>query len=158
MRVEIERRFLATPEVLKHCRAGVCIRQGYLHTDDRNTLRVRRAGERGFLTWKGKKQGSSRAEFEREISPETADFLLSLISPERCLEKTRYGVEHAGLTWDVDVFEGPLTGLILAEVELQQEDQPVPVPGWVTREVTQDKRYRNSRLVGRKSLPRSRAA
>ncbi|WP_236960235.1 CYTH domain-containing protein [Methylobacterium durans] len=128
MQIEIERRFLVTPEVLTHCRAGVHIRQGYLHTDGRNTLRVRRAGERGFLTWKGKKQGSSRAEFEREISPETADFLLSLISPDRCLEKRRYGIEHAGLMWEVDVFDGALAGLILAEVELQREDQPVTLP------------------------------
>ncbi|WP_336491118.1 CYTH domain-containing protein [Methylobacterium nigriterrae] len=158
MRVEIERRFLAAPEVLTRCQSGVHIRQGYLHTDDKNTLRVRRAGERGFLTWKGKKQGSSRAEFEREISPDTADFLLRLLPPERCLEKMRYRVEHAGLMWDVDVFEGPLAGLILAEVELQHEGQPVTLPPWVMREVTHEKRYRNSRLVGRRSPPRNRAA
>src|SRR4051794_36248526 len=103
--VEIERKFLAGTDVLILCRDGKHIRQGYLHTDDQNTLRVRHAGERGFLTWKGKKQGSSRAEFEREISPNTADFLLSLISPERCLEKSRYAVKYAGLRWDVDMFE-----------------------------------------------------
>jgi adenylate cyclase len=158
VQVEIERKFLASPEVLKYCRTGKHIRQGYLHTDDKNTLRVRRSGDRGYLTWKGKKQGSSRAEFEREISADTTDFLLSLIAPERCLEKTRYAVEHAGLTWDVDVFEGPLSGLILAEVELQHEDQPISLPPWVTREVTHDKRYRNSRLVGRKRPPRPRPA
>jgi adenylate cyclase len=156
--VEIERKFLASTDVLTVCQDGKHIRQGYLHTDHQNTLRVRRAGARGFLTWKGKKQGSSRAEFEREISPNTADFLLSLISPERCLEKTRYAVEHDGLRWDVDVFEGPLSGLILAEVELQHEDQPVSLPPWVTREVTHDKRYRNSLLVGRKCPPRPRTA
>jgi adenylate cyclase len=158
VQVEIERRFLADPAVLTLCRAGVQIRQGYLHTDGKNTLRVRRAGERAFLTWKGKKQGASRAEFEREISPDTADFLLSLVPPERCLEKTRYAVEHAGMVWDVDVFDGPLSGLILAEVELQREDQPVPLPPWITREVTHEKRYRNSKLVGRKRPPRRFAA
>lgn len=67
--------------------------------------------------------------------------------PDRRLEKTRYRVAHAGAMWDVDVFGGELAGLILAEIELEREDQPVVLPPWVEREVTDDARYRNSRLA-----------
>ncbi|WP_336488428.1 CYTH domain-containing protein [Methylobacterium nigriterrae] len=158
MQLEIERRFLTAPAVLGHCRSGIRIRQGYLHTDDESTLRVRIAGERSFLTWKGPRVGAMRTEDEREVPRATADFLFSLVPPDRILEKTRYRIDHAGLTWDVDVFDGALAGLILAEVELEREDQPVPLPPWVRREVTQDPRYRNSRLAGRKGYPRRRAA
>ncbi|MGH1570428.1 hypothetical protein ACRAWG_06855 [Methylobacterium sp. P31] len=65
----------------------------------------------------------------------------------RRLEKTRYRVEHAGAVWEVDVFGGALAGLILAEIELEREDQPVVLPSWIEREVTDDARYRNSRLA-----------
>ncbi|ACL63315.1 CYTH domain-containing protein [Methylobacterium nodulans] len=158
MRLEIERKFLATPDVLTHCRDGVRILQGYLHTDEENTIRVRRIGERAFLTWKGRKQGAARHEYEREIAPEAADRLFSDLPDARRLEKTRFRVEHAGMLWDIDVFDGPLTGLILAEVELEREDQTVPLPPWVIAEVTSDERYRNSKLTGLTVPPRLFAA
>jgi CYTH domain-containing protein len=157
MALEIERKFLASRAVLEHCRFGLPILQGYLHTDAENTLRVRRAGNRTFFTWKGRRRGASREEVEREVSTEVGEAMFLALRTDECVAKTRYRIEHAGLVWDVDVFEGRLAGLILAEVELTHEDQPVDLPPWIGREVTQDERYRNSRLA-RARLPIELAA
>jgi adenylate cyclase len=147
MAFEIERKFLAKPDVLALCRSGVLLVQGYLYTDTRNTLRIRRAGERAFLTWKGPKSGAVREEIEVEVSLQMGEELLADVHPEKRISKTRYRVEHAGAVWDVDVFGGALAGLILAEIEMAREDQLVVLPPWVEREVTADERYRNSRLA-----------
>src|SRR3954466_14011880 len=104
MPLEIERKFLARPSVLQNCQGGITIVQGYLYQDPHNTLRLRKAGQRAFLTWKGRKLGRSRLEHEIEIVPGFADALLGLIGPARWVEKTRYAVEHEGHIWDVDVF------------------------------------------------------
>lgn len=147
MAFEIERKFLATPDVLALCRAGTLLVQGYLYTDARNTLRIRRVGPRAFLTWKGPKSGPVREEVECEVSLFVADALLADIPEEKRVAKTRYRIDHAGATWDVDVFEGARRGLILAEIEMAREDQFVVLPSWIGQEVTGDERYRNSRLA-----------
>ena len=147
MALEIERRFLATPAVLPLCRFGTLLVQGYLYTDACNTLRVRRAGDRAFLTWKGPKRGATREEVECEVPVPMGEALLADVPPDARLRKTRYRIEHAGAVWDVDVFEGALQGLILAEIEMARADQPVALPPWVEQEVTADQRYRNSRLA-----------
>lgn len=147
MAIEIVRKFLANPDVLALCRSGVLFVQGYLFTDTRNTLRVRRAGGRAFLTWKGPKRGAAREEVECEVSLQMGQELLADVPLERRISKTRYRVEHAGAIWDVDVFGGALDGLILAEIELAREDQFVVLPSWVEREVTAEQCYRNSRLA-----------
>ena len=147
MPVEIKRKFTAQPAVLKMCRSGTEILQGYLYTDAFLTVRVRKAGERASFTWKGRKFGSARLEFEADIPPGVADRLLTLVGPARRIEKTRYAVEHAGRFWDVDVFGGANKGLILAEVELKSPNEPVTLPPWVGSEVTNDPRFRNSKLI-----------
>ncbi|MDE4911139.1 CYTH domain-containing protein [Methylobacterium sp. 092160098-2] len=146
MPVEIERKFIANPSVLALCREGTHFVQGYLFTDAANTIRIRRAGARTLITWKSPRRGACRDEIEFAIPPEDGAALLATVPPDRRLEKTRYRVVHAGATWDVDVFGGGLSGLILAEIELEREDQPVVLPPWVEGEVTGDARYRNSRL------------
>ncbi|MCJ2054182.1 CYTH domain-containing protein [Methylobacterium sp. J-070] len=147
MPVEIERKFIAHPSVLALCRSGTHFVQGYLYTDDANTIRIRRAGERTLITWKSPRRGACRDEVEFAIAPQDGEALMAGVSPDRRLEKTRYRIEHAGAVWDVDVFGGTLSGLILAEIELEREDQPVLLPPWIDREVTADARYRNSRLA-----------
>lgn len=147
MSLEIERKFIAQPAVLRQCRSGIEIVQGYLYTDAFLTVRVRKAGERASLTWKGRKVGSTRLEFETDIPPSLADLLLNFAGPRQRIEKTRYAVEHAGRSWDVDVFGGINEGLILAEAELKSPEEPVSLPPWVGREVTNDPRFRNSKLV-----------
>ncbi|MBE7200553.1 MAG: CYTH domain-containing protein [Parafilimonas terrae] len=147
MPVEIERKFIAHPSVLTLCQSGTPFIQGYLYTDDDNTIRIRRAGDRALITWKSPRRGFCRDEVEFAIAAQDGEALLASVPAGRRLEKTRYRVEHAGSVWDVDVFGGALAGLILAEIELEREDQPVVLPPWTEREVTADPRYRNSRLA-----------
>ena len=147
MALEIERKFLATRAVLPLCRSGTLLVQGYLYTDARNTLRVRRAGDRAFLTWKGPKSGASREEVECEVPLSMGEALLADVPLEARVQKTRYWIEYAGAIWDGDVFGGALDGLILAEIEMAREDQFVVLPQWIEREVTAERCYRNSRLA-----------
>lgn len=148
MPVEIERKFIARPDVLTLCRSGTPFVQGYLYTDEANTIRIRQAGDRMLVTWKSPRRGACRDEVEFVIAPLDGAALLARVPAARRLEKTRFRIEHAGAGWDVDVFGGALSGLILAEIELEREDQPIILPPWVEREVTNDARYRNSRLAG----------
>ncbi|KNY19694.1 CYTH domain-containing protein [Methylobacterium sp. ARG-1] len=147
MALEIERKFLATSAVLPCCRSGTLLVQGYLFTDAHHTLRVRRAGDRAFLTWKGPKSGAVREEVECEVPLQMGEALLADVPLNERVQKVRYRVEHAGSIWDVDVFEGALDGLMLAEIEMAHEDELVALPFWLGREVTSDQRYRNSRLA-----------
>lgn len=153
MALEIERKFIATNAVLAHCRVGLSIAQGYLYTDAANTIRLRRAGSQAFMAWKGKREGCSRQEHELEICPKSAERILAGLQPDRRIEKTRYLVEHAGAVWEVDVFAGALSGLILAEIELLHEGEIVILPPWIAHEVTLDERYRNSRLASQAAIP-----
>lgn len=145
---EIERKFLVRDRRFLDGDVGVPFRQGYLSRDPDRTVRVRVAGEQGFLTIKGRPNGASRPEFEFEIPLDEARDLLGLCAG-LLIEKTRHRIDYAGLTWDVDVFSGANEGLIIAEVELPSEDHAVEMPDWVGEEVTGDVRYYNSRLVER---------
>lgn len=147
MAIEIERKFLVLGRPW-HSEAGVHFSQGYLCRDPARTVRVRRAGERAFLTIKGSSRGASRAEFEYEIPLADAEQLLGLCEGP-LVEKVRHEILHAGLTWEVDEFLGDNAGLVLAEIELESEDQPFERPVWLGREVTSDARYFNSQLSAR---------
>ena len=146
MRVEIERKFLVRSDAWRRMAdEGMICRQGYLASDDQKTVRVRRIGDRGFLTIKGATSGISRAEFEYEIDAADAGQLLTLC--ETVVEKIRYQLQHAGVTWEIDVFHGANQGLVLAEVELASEDQPIELSDWVGEEVSDDPRYFNACLA-----------
>lgn len=147
MPVEIERKFLVESEAWREGAKGTAFRQGYLCISGLSTVRVRRAGDKAFLTVKGSTEGLSRAEFEYDIPVEDADILLRDHCLKPLIEKTRYEVPFAGKTWTVDVFEAENEGLILAEVELSHDDEKVELPPWAGAEVTDDPRYRNSSLV-----------
>jgi adenylate cyclase len=143
---EIERKFLVRDPSVVDGLPGLPYRQGYLSTDPERTVRVRIAGARAWLTVKGATTGATRAEFEYPIPPADAVALLALCAGP-LVEKTRHRVEHAGRTWEIDVFVGDNAGLVLAEVELPAEDAPLDVPPWAGEEVTHDPRYVNARLV-----------
>jgi adenylate cyclase len=145
MGTEIERKFLVTDPTVVEGVAGVAIRQGYLSRLPERTIRIRRAGERGVITVKGKNTGSRRAEWEYAIPAADADAMLAICEPP-LLEKTRYRIDVAGRTWEVDVFAGANAGLVMAEVELEAEDAVVELPPWAGAEVTDDPRYYNSNL------------
>ena len=146
MGIEIERKFLVRDRAFLDDVAGVTYRQGYLSTDPDRTVRIRRAGEHGYVTVKGRSHGATRAEFEYEIPVADADAMLALCIPP-VIEKIRHRVEHAGRTWEVDVFGGANEGLVVAEVELPSEDAVVDVPDWIGDEVTDDPRYFNANLI-----------
>ncbi len=143
---EIERKFLVNGDGWRDgADAGTVMQQGYLSTVPERTVRVRRAGDRAWLTIKGRSEGAARAEFEYAIPVADARQLLQLCEPT-IIAKTRHRVEHAGRTWEVDVFAGENAPLVLAEVELEDEDAAVARPGWVGPEVTDDHRYQNASL------------
>ena len=144
---EIERKFLVWAEVGREGAVGTRYRQGFLSTDPDRTVRVRASEDRGWLTVKGRTRGATRLEFEYEISLDDANELLDALAIRPLIEKTRYLVPVSGLTWEVDVFEGDNEGLVIAEVELQSEDEDFVKPAWCGEEVTGDPRYYNVNLV-----------
>jgi adenylate cyclase len=143
---EIERKFLVDDPSIVDGLPGSVLRQGYLSRAPERTVRVRRSGTQAWLTVKGPNSGSTRAEWEWEIPPDDADEMLTICDGP-VLEKTRYLVEHDGLTWEVDVFSGANSGLVIAEIELGSADTDISLPPWVGREVTGDLRYYNSSLA-----------
>lgn len=149
MGVEIERKFLIDETKLPTLKNGYTIKQGYIQTVDHTTVRIRIRDKEAFLTIKGKSQGASRLEFEYPIPLSDAKEMLTNLCHASRVEKTRYLVEHGGHTWEVDIFEGSNQGLIIAEIELESEDEDFSLPEWVSEEVTQDKRYFNVNLVER---------
>ncbi len=147
MGTEIERKFLVRGDGWRQGAAGTRYRQGYLSTAAERNVRVRLAGARGFLTVKGRAEGLTRLEFEYEIPAADAERLLDELCRKPLIEKTRFVVEHRGATWEIDEFEGVNAGLVVAEVELEDEDQEVDLPPWVGAEVSEDPRYLNASLV-----------
>jgi adenylate cyclase len=146
---EIERKFLVRGDGWREgADEGTVLQQGYLSTVPERTVRVRRAGHQAWLTIKGRAQGAVRAEFEYPIPVADATALLALCEPV-IIDKTRHRVEHAGRTWEVDVFAGVNAPLVLAEVELEAADARVALPDWVGEEVTEDPRYQNANLSRR---------
>lgn len=145
MGTEIERKFLVTDPSVVDGRVGTVIRQGYLSRVKERTVRVRRMGDRAFVTIKGANVGARRGEWEYEIPAADADELL-LLCEGPVLDKTRYVIDVAGRDWEVDVFAGANAGLVMAEVELDDESAVVELPAWAGLEVTDDPRYYNSNL------------
>jgi CYTH domain-containing protein len=123
------------------------MRQGYLVADAVRTVRVRIEGERAVITIKGKSTGASRGEWEYEIPVADATELLDGLCEQPQVEKIRHRIEHAGHTWEVDEFLGLNAGLVVAEIELDAEDEAFDKPDWIGQEVTGEKRYYNSSLI-----------
>ena len=146
---EIERKFLVRSDGWKNLAPGTRLRQGYLSSSHHATVRVRSAGDVGFLTVKGTRSGISRTEYEYEIPVADANFMIESLCDQRMVEKTRYRIEHEGLVWEVDEFHADNAGLVTVEVELQREDQPFSKPDWVGRDVSMEVRYANSSLAER---------
>jgi adenylate cyclase len=147
MGIEIERKFLVNGEAWKDLSTGTTYRQGYLSTEKERTVRVRTINDKGFLTIKGLTRGASRAEFEYDIPADDANQLLDELCLKPLIEKKRYKIQHDGLIWEVDAFFGENDGLIVAEIELESEDQMFTKPEWVGAEVTGDPRYYNANLI-----------
>ncbi len=146
-RKEIERKFLVKNNTWRKGVKGVNYQQGYLSTDSSRTVRVRLEGKAGKLTIKGRKKGISGDEFEYDIPAQDAKYLLKNLCKQPIILKKRYKVNFKGLVWEVDVFEGENMGLVIAEVELKNENHKIKFPSWIGKEVTSDRRFRNANLV-----------
>ena len=145
MATEIERKFLVRGNEWRQGRP-LRVSQSYLSRDKKRTVRVRIAENRAYLTIKGPNRGASRAEYEYEIPRHDAEELMALCDGPP-LEKNRYTVTHAGVRWEIDEFLGANAGLVVAEIELANEEQAFQRPRWVSTEVTYEPRYFNSSLI-----------
>ena len=145
---EIERKFLVLGDFKSKAFQATEIKQGYLCRDKNITVRVRIRGDKGYLTIKGKRTGISRFEWEKEIAVDEALALLGQ-TDSGLIEKTRHLVKNTDgkHTWEVDEFHGDNEGLIMAEIELSDENEPFDRPDWLGREVTDDPRYYNAQLL-----------
>lgn len=154
MAEEIERKFLVEGNDWRQAvTSSRRLVQGYLSSNAKATVRIRIVDDkRAVLTLKGPAEGISRAEFEYDVPLDDARQMLDLAQPN-VVEKTRYLVPHGGLTWEVDVFAGAHTGLIMAEVELEAEDQAITLPDWAGQEVSHDDRYANASLARVPGVP-----
>lgn len=144
--IEIERKFLVTStEFIKEAIRQSRIVQGYLSSNPERTVRVRVKGDKGFLTIKGigNKSGLSRFEWEKEIPLEDAEQLLRLCE-KGVIDKIRYEVAISNHLYEVDVFLGANEDLIIAEIELSNENESFEKPNWLGMEVTNDNRYYNA--------------
>jgi adenylate cyclase len=144
MPLEIERKFLVTGDDWRRAE-GEYLCQGYLSRDPNRTVRVRIAGDYAWLTIKGLNTGATRSEFEYDIPKSDAQQLLELCE-KNCIEKIRRVINHRKHTWEVDEFLGANAGLIIAEIELESEDEAFDPPDWLGAEVTLDPRYYNANL------------
>lgn len=139
---EIERKYLVNQELWQPSTKGEKIVQGYISEDPERTVRVRIKEDKAFLTIKGKSEGIKRTELEYKIPLEDAEVLMKM-SKHHPVEKIRYKENHGSFTWEIDVFSGENDGLVLAEIELEHEEQNFELPEWAEKEVSDDRRYYN---------------
>lgn len=144
--LEIERKFLLKNDDYKKLSEGVLIKQGYICSENDRVVRIRIYGEKSFLTIKNATIGFSRDEFEYEIPLTDAEKMLSCVCQHPIIEKLRYKVNYEGFVWEIDEFFGENEGLVVAEIELEKENQTFPKPTWIAQEVTNDVRYYNANL------------
>ncbi len=144
---EIERKFLVLDQSYKQLAEGILYQQGYLSF--RPSVRIRIIGQKALLTIKGATTGISRSEFEYEIPLQDGLNMLQELCRMAVIEKYRYKVEYKGFTWEIDEFLNDNEGLVLAEIELESEDQAFDKPPFIGEEVSYDRRYRNSSLVSK---------
>ncbi|HKJ64515.1 MAG TPA: CYTH domain-containing protein [Desulfopila sp.] len=146
MGLEIERKFTVVGDIWKEGATSELYVQGYLPSNGSSTLRIRQAGERAWITIKGRRDNLSRLEFEYPIPPADALLMLEKLCLTPLIRKRRYRTEYQGFVWEIDEFQGENDGLVIAEIELQSENQAFIRPPWLGREVSGDRRYYNASL------------
>ncbi|MFO1118638.1 MAG: CYTH domain-containing protein [Rhodospirillales bacterium] len=147
MGTEIERKFLVIDGSWRAGAPGTEIRQGYVHAGADRSVRIRTSGKRAYLTLKQARSGFTRQEYEYDIPLYDAQEMLASMCDGRLIEKTRFSLTVAGRKWVVDEFAGDNQGLIVAEIELDSEDEPFEQPAWAGSEVTAEPRYFNVNLI-----------
>lgn len=145
---EIERKFTVNREEWLKVNKSIpiLIQQSYISSKKECTIRVRIKNKKGYLTIKGETKNISRTEFEYEIPLKDAQSMIEQFS-EKTLSKHRYEIKVGNHTWEVDEFHGKLNGLIIAEIELEDENEKFELPHWVIEDVSDNPRYYNSNLI-----------
>lgn len=149
---EIERKFLVNKKLWKsQVKSGFSeLTQGYLYSSKEKTIRIRIKDAQAFITIKGPTKGLKRLEYEYAIPKSEALEMIAGLQL-KVLTKKRYYMVHENKTWEVDVFEKELEGVILAEIELESETEQVVLPEWVGEEVSYNPEYYNANLINRLS-------
>lgn len=147
MGIEIERKFLVCSNDWRPAKRTHRYRQAYLTTGPPVAVRVRLQEDLAHINIKASTTGIKRDEFEYAIPLKDAEEILERLCSGFVIEKTRHFVEHDGLTWEIDVFEGVNSGLIVAEIEFSQENQTISLPPWIGKEVSSDPKYLNASLA-----------
>ena len=145
MSVEIERRFIVAGDTWRGLAPGVKYRQGYLSANKSSSVRVRVVGSQAWLTLKSNINNVRRHEFEYPVPIADAQTIMTTMC-QMVVEKLRHRIEYAGFVWEVDEFYGNNAGLVLAEIELTEENSCFDKPSWIGQEVTEDSRYTNAYL------------
>ncbi|MGD8558208.1 MAG: CYTH domain-containing protein [Gammaproteobacteria bacterium] len=148
MATEIERKFLViNDDWREHVTKQQPMVQAYFAGSDKASIRVRISGESANINIKSATLDVYRKEYEFSIPVQDARELVADLCEQPVIEKTRYCVPYADHVWEVDVFSGANDGLIVAEIELQDANEPFAKPSWIGKEVSDDKRYYNVCLV-----------
>ena len=158
MSLEIERKFLVANDGWKNSVVrSVRIRDGLIANNNGQKVRVRIANGVATIAIKSRRRGPARTEFEYAIPYSDAEEMLRTMCAANVLDKVRHFVSYASNTWQIDVYEGLLEGVVLAEIELTDADQKLTLPDWIGAEVTADPRYRKINMVAaaRVANPRS---
>jgi len=148
MPIEIERKFLLCndqwrDEVVRSSR----IRQGYMGKIDKASVRIRIQGDKANINIKSATLDIRRMEYEYEIPLDEAEEMLDQLCNQPQIDKTRFIVKRDGHVWEIDEFYGDNEGLLVAEVELEDESEAIIKPDWIGEEVTADPRYYNVSLI-----------
>lgn len=147
MNKEIERKFLVSRFDTSLATDAVSIRQGYVFSTEGKVVRVRTWNDKGYITLKYRVSKLTRNEFEYEIPKADADKMLDDLCKDEVLSKTRYIAEYCGKKWEIDVFHGKNEGLILAEIELESENEEFELPDFAGEEVTANPKYSNHNIA-----------
>ena len=147
MPVEIERKFLVNTIPSQQIHRSKKVKQGYMVHDEHQVVRVRSMDNDHFLTIKSNSKGLSRLEFEYQIPKEDAMDMFEHLCGSGIIEKTRHYIETPNHTWEIDEFHGRNQGLVVAEIELESEDEQFDIPELIGEEVSDDPRYYNMNLM-----------
>ncbi len=144
---EIERKFLVLGEDWRSLGTSFQFCQGYIYSSPHCFVRVRTESDKAVLTIKGPKSGIGRPEFEYAIPVRHAQELLEDVAHKPLIYKIRHKISWGKHVWEIDEFCGDNAGLIVAEIELESEEESFDKPAWIGKEVTFDPRYRNAALA-----------
>ena len=145
--IEIEKKFLVLPGKWPKGSTQIQIDQGYMVREDGMVIRVRRKNEQCYLSVKAKIDVYSSYDFEYPIPESDAQVMLEHLCTGGIVRKTRHEVRHEDMLWEIDEFHGDNRGLVVAEIELPEQDTDFNLPSWIGEEVTHDSRYRNASLA-----------